>query len=195
MALIKVCEVIFNIIHFQPALSSSFDLAVPSLVQLVCRLPLPYPVLQPHITLQGPLSTVIYCLTIFDFDLSAIDNVKETQSVGDNPERVSARDFVNRLIDILGLAVDQYDDAGLESTTMPLIMLLRKIFPGLPPDLQQLMKASFLPRDGEGISSSSWPNLPSRLLKLTRSMLAPTVRTSVVALLSQLSDSDPAQLS
>lgn len=181
MALTETCKLIFNITHFQPTLIQYFNTAGSDIRDILTGLPLPQPVMQP------PLSSAINCLINLDLYFSSspadISNLDDLEG-----------QFIKRLIEILDSMTKQYKDEDLEDTGAPLITLIRKIYPQMPKASRTVFEAALLPSSGERDKPLGQSDtLAARLLKLTTSALAPTLRTSVAAMLYEMSDSDPAK--
>jgi hypothetical protein len=98
---------------------------------------------------------------------------------------------VERLIAILDKAVAQYSDADLDQIAAPLVTLLRRIYEFAPDNVKRHMQFLIMPSDDERNQALGTSNtLSSRLLRLSTSPMAPSMRENVSSLFFELSDKD-----
>lgn len=95
-------------------------------------------------------------------------------------------------MNILDACVTSYKDSELDQTASPVITLLRKIYKEAPDQVKKHMEILLLPTDAhrdKPIGKSD--ALSSRLLQLSTSAISSTLRTSIQAMLFELSGEDP----
>ncbi|KAI4217710.1 MAG: hypothetical protein LQ351_000306 [Letrouitia transgressa] len=98
---------------------------------------------------------------------------------------------IDRLISILDNAVLNYTEEQLETLATPLITLLRKVFEFAPALVKPHIQTALLPSIAERSQPLGRANtLASRLLRLSNSAVAPSLRESISSLLFELSDKD-----
>lgn len=98
---------------------------------------------------------------------------------------------IDRFISILDNALRTYTEEQLETLVTPLVTLLRKVFEFAPSHVKPHMQTALLPSNSERSQPLGQSNtLASRLLRLSNSPVAPSLRESVSSLLFELSDKD-----
>lgn len=178
MALTETAKLVFNITHFFPELTPSFSSSTSPLLQVVQKTKISRP------PLQQPLQACIN--TLINLDL------------GDKPShsslfpRSDPKGVTEHLVNILDACVTSYKDSELDQTASPVITLLRKIYKEAPDQVKKHMEILLLPTDAhrdKPIGKSD--ALSSRLLQLSTSAISSTLRTSIQAMLFELSGEDP----
>jgi hypothetical protein len=92
------------------------------------------------------------------------------------------------LINILDAAISHYKSTDLEQLAAPVITLIRKIYGIAPEGVKKYMEFLLLPTDAERNKPlGKSDTLSSRLLKLSTTATTPTLRTSISALMFELS--------
>lgn len=182
LALSETLKLLFNLNIFYPHQISAFSEAVPHILDMIIHLEPPTPPLQPPITY---LINALININLED-DTSSSSSSNHLYPA-DDQNRV-----VTRLIKILSLSIYHYKEDELETIAPPLVTVLRKIYLGAPGTVQHYMQTSLLPSNDEraqplGRSDS----LASRLLRLSTSAVAPSLRETVSSMLFELSDQDP----
>lgn len=178
MALIETLKLMFNITHFCPQRSGAFSPALPHLLTILTRRPIPSTkTLDPPI---APLVNALLNLQIETKDNLAVFFPKATPAVN-----------IDRLIEILEKSIKGYSDEELESNASPTLTLLRKVYEIAPKEVQEHAQKTLLPtsEDRKQILGRG-TTLPSRLLRLSSNPTTPQVRESISALLFELSDKD-----
>lgn len=181
MALSESLKLIFNITQFYSHRAEGFTKSIPHILKILSRVKVPHPPLQP------PVNYLINSLINLDLE------DKKCQQFGVNPlfPKFDQNCNADRLINILDAAVCSYEPETLEQLATPLVTLLRKIYGFAPESVKRYMKWLLLPSDDErsrplGRSDT----LASRLLRLSTSTVAPTLRESISNLMFELSDKD-----
>ena len=96
-----------------------------------------------------------------------------------------------RLIAILDKATQQYSEEDLDQMAAPLVTLLRRIYEFAPENVKKYMQWLIMPSDEERSQPLGTSNtLSSRLLRLSTSPLAPSMRENISSLFFELSDKD-----
>lgn len=161
---------------------ATFSESIPHILRILSLIPLPSPSLQPPITyLINPL-----------LNLPLESNVSENTSSSHIFPLSDENRNVDRLIYILDASVRQGKDEELENSATPILTLLRKLYVIAPVSVQKHLQASLLPSNDERTQPLGRSNtLAARLLQLSTSPVASSLRETVSSLLFELSDQDP----
>ncbi|KAG8533210.1 uncharacterized protein KY384_001993 [Bacidia gigantensis] len=180
-ALSETLKLLFNINQFYPDRVRAFDGTLPDVLTILDRVYLQSNPLQP------PVTYLVNALLNLE-----LANTHET-SLSDPlfPDADSNR-YTERLIDILDRAIQNCTQETLEACAVPLLTLLRRINEIAPEKVQEKMQSMLLPSDTERDQPlGKSDTLPSRLLRLSTTLVAPQVREGITSLLFELSDKDP----
>ena len=181
----ETLKLLCNLLAHLPDKALFFDDFLAPLFELLRRVAIPSPPLQP------PVSSLINCLVF-----SKLENAAEGQprhaDVFPNHENNAN---VERLSKILSLAAQSYGSEDLEKHGSPLVQLLLKVAEIAPPQPKARLKSHVLPSDedretvlGEGNS------LSAILLRAASSVTSSKLRYLIPSLFFELSDRDPRRL-
>ncbi|KAL8950004.1 MAG: hypothetical protein Q9222_003928 [Ikaeria aurantiellina] len=179
----ETLKLLFNLSQYYPKHLSNLAKSAPNILKILCRIHLATPVLQP------PVTYLVNALLNLSVDYE--DN--PTKDSEPNPYFPKPDQFCNidRFITILDNAVRTYTEEQLETFATPLVTLLRKVFDFAPAHVRPHMQNALLPSNSERSQPLGQSNtLASRLLRLSNSPVAPSLRESVSSLLFELSDKD-----
>ncbi|PGH12467.1 hypothetical protein AJ79_04211 [Helicocarpus griseus UAMH5409] len=181
LALSETLKLIFNITNFYPHRIDTFSPSIPHILKILSRIEIPTP------PLQAPVNYLINSL--LNLDLEA----KKTKHFGNNPlfPKFDQNCNVDKMINILDQAVAMHRPEHLETLVVPLLTLLRKIYTFAPEGPRKYMEWLLLPEDDDHDLPIGQSNtLSSRLLRLSTSPVAPSLREGISALMFELSGSD-----
>ncbi|KAI4206457.1 MAG: hypothetical protein LQ346_001083 [Caloplaca aetnensis] len=182
-ALSETLKLLFNLSQYYPQHLKDLAKCAPNILKILCRIHLATPVLQP------PVTYLVNAL----LNLSIIYDEKPPKDSDPNPYFPRPDQFCNidRFISILDNAVRTYTEEQLETLATPLVTLLRKVFEFAPSNVRPHMQTALLPTNSERSQPLGQSNtLAARLLRLSNSPVAPSLRESVASLLFELSDKD-----
>lgn len=176
-----LCEILkltCNIAAFYPLQSSEFSASCRPILQMLSALAIPSPPLQP------PVSSLINCLVFI---------------VPNEPSKfmptVYEEVHIARLIHILDIATQAYEEDHLDQCCSPLVQLLLLISQTAPSGIKALLQTLLLPTDKDREKVLGTDNsLPSRVLRLSTSITASQLRVLIQQLLFELSSNDEEQL-
>ncbi|KAI4133420.1 MAG: hypothetical protein LQ338_000156 [Usnochroma carphineum] len=182
-ALSETLKLLFNLSQYYPQHLNDLAKCAPNILKILCRISLATPVLQP------PVTYLVNAL----LNLSVVYDDKPRKDSDPNPYFPKPDQFCNidRFISILDNAVRTYTEEQLETLATPLVTLLRKVFEFAPMHVRPHMQTALLPSNSERSQPLGQSNtLASRLLRLSNSAVAPSLRESIASLLFELSDKD-----
>lgn len=181
MALIESLKLMFNINYFYTNLRDQFSKSIVHVLKMLHRTKISKPALQP------PVNYMINALTNLDLE------DKKTYQFGLSPifpkfdQNVNAGSFIN----ILEHAIADYREAELDSAAAPVLTLIRKIYEMAPEGVKKFMEGALLPREEERNKPlGKSDTLPSKLLRMSTSPNLPNLRTSIQAMMFELSGKD-----
>ena len=178
MALNETTKLMFNITHFYPDLTPSFSKSIPSLVDIMSKSKIRTPPLDP------PLCSVINAL--MNLDLAQKSGHK--YGIDHLFPVLDAKANIEHLIGILDACIKHYKSVDLEQLAAPVITLVRKLYAIAPEHVKKYTEARLLPTDAERNQPlGKSDTLASRLLSLSTSATTPALRTSISALMFELS--------
>ncbi|KAL8674338.1 MAG: hypothetical protein Q9168_001267 [Polycauliona sp. 1 TL-2023] len=184
-ALSETLKLLFNLSQYYPQHLPTLAKSAPSILKILCCIHLATPVLQP------PVTYLVNAL----LNLSVHFDDKPQKNSDPNPYFTRQDQYCNidRFISILDNAVRTYTEEQLETLATPLITLLRKVYEFAPSHVRPHLQNALLPSNSERSQPLGQSNtLASRLLRLSNSPVAPSLRESVSSLLFELSDKDAA---
>jgi hypothetical protein len=178
MALVESVKLIFNLTHHCPQRSKAFNSAIPHIVTILRKRPVD--LTQPLEPPVGPLVN-----SLLNLDLKSDDALH-----GLFPKS-EPKAFIDRLVELLDLALKVYKEVDLDNQASPVVSLLRMVYDVAPREVKRVMKVLLLPGDTDrqqvlGKSES----LPSRLLRVCTAPMAPQMREETSNLLFTLCDKD-----
>ncbi len=179
MALIETLKLLFNLTHFCPQRSKAFTPAITPICIVLHKRQA-----SANKPLEAPIGPLINALINMDYE----DNEEVVHALfpkGDHNTNIE------RLIELLDLALQSYKEDELEKEVSPLLSLIRKIFGVAPTDVKTFMRTLLLPTDEDRKQPlGRAETFSSRLLRLSTSPIAPTAREEVSSLLFEMSDKD-----
>ncbi|KAF2136233.1 uncharacterized protein K452DRAFT_302920 [Aplosporella prunicola CBS 121167] len=182
LALSETLKLVFNLTHFYPDFVDQFSKCVPDLLKILYRTKVPMPPLQP------PVNYLINALLNLDLE----DN--KSKHFGSSPvfPKFDQKANAEHLIEILDKSIIAYTETELDQVAAPLITLIRRIYEFAPESVKKYMQWLLLPTEDERSKPlGKSDTLSSRLLNLTTSAMAPTLRGSIGSMLFELSSKDP----
>lgn len=189
MAMGELLKLTFNFTYYYPDLIPRFTAARQPLIDLLLRLPLSRPSLQP------PLTLVINALLNLDLGGTTEENgsaLNEKDGTSDFIE--GSTRLIGRLVVILQDAIKSMRESELDQAAAPIFTLLRRIYGLADGEGKAAMRKALLPGEkdreqplGQGDS------LSARLLRLSTSPHLSTLRENISSLLFELSDKDANQ--
>ena len=187
-ALSETLKLVFNLNQFYPQRAQSFQILLNPILTILAHLRLA----------SNPLDTPVNYLinALLNTELEQRDDTAKLNADQSHdplfPE-AAPNGHVERLIEILDRAVQQYSEEELEASIVPLLTLIRRIKELAPQSTVKRMSDMLLPSNSERDQPlGTSDNLASRLLKLSTTPVAPQVREGISSLLFELSDKDPA---
>jgi hypothetical protein len=179
MALTETAKLVFNITHFFPDLTPSFSNSIPSLLSIVRKAKITRP------PLQQPLQACINSLINLDLVDKPSCGFSHTSLFPKSDPNGNAEHIVN----ILDACITSYKESELDQLASPVITLIRKIYKQAPDQVKKHIETLLLPTDAERAKPLGKSDaLSSRLLRLSTSAITPTLRTSIQAMLFELSN-------
>jgi hypothetical protein len=172
-------KLLFNLTQFYPRYSGVFIDTIEAILEILISIEL-----QPQ-PIQPPVTQLINALLNLDLsgDLDSEDNTPLFPK--ENPHQNHLR-----LIAILDSAVRTLKEEDLE-TAVPLVTLLRRVYELAPNPVKAEMQSHLLPSNSERAQPlGKTDSLPSHLLRLSTSPIAPNLREGISSLLFELSDKD-----
>ncbi|KAL8871866.1 MAG: hypothetical protein Q9174_002394 [Haloplaca sp. 1 TL-2023] len=182
-AMSETLKLLFNLSQYYPRHLPSLAKSAPNILKILCRINLATPVL------QSPVTYLVNAL----LNLSVVYDDRPHKDADANPYFPKPDQYCNidRLISILDNAVCTYTEEQLETLATPLVTLLRKVFDFAPANVRPHMQTALLPSSSDRSQPLGQSNtLASRLLRLSTSPAAPSLRESVSSLLFELSGKD-----
>lgn len=181
MALSESLKLLFNLSARQEN-SIMFQPAVQPILSLLNTAKLPLRSLDP------PINFLINTLVNLDFSHTGASESFESRPLS----QTDGRTLVEKLSVILEHGVESYTDAELETSLPPLLTVLRKVYDVGDETLQTHMQDILLPlHEDREVPIGKSNTVPSRLLRLSSSAMAPQLRAIIPALMFELSDQDP----
>lgn len=181
MALSETLKLLFNLsarqenaILFQPAIKPI--LSILSYVKLPSR------------CLDPPINFLINTLVNLDIShAEASESIESTKLA-----QVDGHALMEKLSDVLEKSLRSYTDTELETCLPPLLTVLRKVYNIGGETLRTHMQDTLLPvHEDREEPIGKLDTLPSLLLRLSSSAMAPQLREIIPALLFEMSDQDP----
>ncbi|KAL7620841.1 hypothetical protein AAE478_009839 [Parahypoxylon ruwenzoriense] len=178
MALAETLKLLFNISHYCKDRISSFTVAVPHIVTVLCKGT--FPTQKP---LDPPTGSLIHALLNLDI---GSQEIRSSVYPENDPNMLA-----DRLIGLLASSRTVYNNDDLDTSVTPLAGVIRVIHEHAPSDVQNFIRARLLPTEADrnevlGRTSS----LPSWLLKNSTNPLAPQFRDMISNLFFEMSDQD-----
>ncbi|KAF2098378.1 hypothetical protein NA57DRAFT_66698 [Rhizodiscina lignyota] len=181
MALAETLKLMFNINHFYPDLAGTFLKSLTPLLKMLHRTKITSPALQP------PVNYIINALTNLDFE----DKRCGPLSISPLFPKFDQTANADHLIHILGRVVDDYKDSELDASASPVLALVRKVYEIAPENVRKYMESLLLPSDEErSLVLGKSDTLAAKLLRLSTSPMLPNLRTSIQAMMFELSGKD-----
>ena len=181
MALSEILKLLFNLSARQEN-TILFQPAVRPVLSMLSSMKLPLRCLDP------PISLLINVLVNLDFSYTEASN----SSDGEFLSQTQGYTLVDKLIDVLEKSLGSYNESELEMSLPPLLTVLRKLCDIAREDLRAHMQAKLLPvHEARDVPLGKSNTVPSRLLRLSSSAVAPNLREIIPALMFELSDQDP----
>ncbi|EPE06189.1 guanine nucleotide exchange factor synembryn [Ophiostoma piceae UAMH 11346] len=179
MALTETAKLLFNVTHFCGDRVDVFTQAIAPIVTLICKHDIPQG--KPLDPPLGPLVNALLTLNL--------SSDKGTAALFPKSEPAA---LTERLVQLLDLALRKYSDSDMDSSVLPLVTALRKIYELAPVDtVRPVMHAKLLPTEADRKKAlGQTESLASLILRHTTNALAPELRNSVSHMLFELSDKD-----
>lgn len=181
----ETLKLLCNLLARLPDKASFFDNFLASLFELLRRVAIPSPPLQP------PVLSLINCL-VFSRLENAAEGLPCHVHVFPSHENNANVDLLSK---ILSLAAQSYSSEDLEKHASPLVQLLLRVVEISPPQPKTRLKSLILPSNedrktvlGEGDS------LSAILLRAATTIAPSKLRSLIPALFFELSDRDPRRL-
>lgn len=179
MALIETLKLLFNVTHFCPQRSASFISSIPHVLTILCKRHI-----IPKNPLGAPLGFLVNSLINLDFE-------KNDRAINALFPEANNKVNVERMVELLKLAVQSYNEDEIEQQVSSLLTLLRKVYAAAPNVVKHFMKTVMLPSDDDRKQPlGKAETLSSKLLRLSTSPTAPTAREELSSLLFEMSDKD-----
>ncbi|KAK2761307.1 hypothetical protein FQN54_001829 [Arachnomyces sp. PD_36] len=181
-ALSETLKLLFNITNFYPHRATDFTPSIPNIFKILSYVDIPSP------PLQSPVNYLINALLNLD-----LESEKKHFGIGTNPlfPKFDQNHTVDKLINILDQAIALHEPKQLETEAIPLLTLLRKVHEIAPESPKKYMQWLLLPdNDARDQPIGKSNTLSSRLLRLSTSPVAPTLRDGISKLMFELSESD-----
>lgn len=183
MAIAETLKLLFNITSFYPHLAETFLKSITPLLSILQRTNIPTPALSP------PVNYIINALINLD-----LDQKRYLAVFGASHPMFPSSDkkcIAERLINILDQALQDYAGEEPDVAVVPTLTLIRKMHEMAPESVQKFMQTSLLPSDADrnqplGRSDT----LPSKLLRMSTSASLTELRTSISAMMFELSGKD-----
>ena len=183
-ALSESLKLLFNISNYYPRHAPTFTPTIKNIFKILNNIPIPQPPLQP------PINCLINALVNLDLQDCHASTLTSSSTSSIFPADNSSTN-IDQLIKVLGKSVSIYSPPQLESLVVPLLTVLRKIQDFAPEGPQRHMQLMLLPKDDDrDLPLGQSDTLPSKLLRLSTSPVAPNLRESISSLLFELSGKD-----
>jgi Guanine nucleotide exchange factor synembryn len=181
MALSETLKLLFNLsVHQDNAIM--FQPSIKPILSLLSSVNLPSRSLDP------PISLLVNALVNLDFGHAEPSESTDSPS----PSQTSIQILVEKLTEILGTSLKSKKPEELETSLPPLLVVLRKCYDIASEELRLHMQEALLPiHEERDVPIGKSDTLPSRLLHLSSSAMAPNLREIIPALMFELSDQDP----
>ncbi|KAF2020789.1 hypothetical protein BU24DRAFT_416470 [Aaosphaeria arxii CBS 175.79] len=184
MALSETLKLLFNITHFYPDLSEHFSKSIPNIFKILVRRAIPSPPLKP------PVNYLVNALINLDLEDKKGQQLKFLGMNAVFP-KFDSKCNAEQLIDILDNAIVAYTESELDTTIAPVLTLIRRIYEIAPDNVKKYMEWLLLPTDQERSRPlGKSDTLSARLLRLSTSALTPSLRSSISAMMFELSGKD-----
>jgi len=184
MALSETLKLLFNITHFYPDLSEHFSKSIPHIFKILTRRKIPSP------PLQAPVNYLINSLINLDLEDKKGQQLKFLGMNAVFP-KFDQKCNAEYLIDILDNAIVAYPEKELDDTIAPVLTLIRRIYEIAPDSVKKYMEWLLLPTDDERARPLGQSDtLSARLLRLSTSAMTPSLRSSISAMMFELSGKD-----
>ncbi|KAF2657895.1 hypothetical protein K491DRAFT_714025 [Lophiostoma macrostomum CBS 122681] len=187
MALSETLKLLFNITHFYPDLSEHFSKSIPHIFKILVRRKISSP------PLQAPVNYLINALINLDLEDK---KGQQLRLLGMNAvfPKFDAKCNAEHLINVLDNAIVAYTESELDTAISPVLTLIRRIYEIAPDNVKKYMEWLLLPTDEERTRPLGQSDtLSSRLLQLSTSATSPTLRSSLSAMMFELSGKDAAK--
>lgn len=178
MALAETSKLLYVVSHLCPDRVSALSAAVPHLVYILLKQPIPEP--KP---LDGSFKALVSAFTDLDFGAE-----KSKAALYPKGELSKVAD---KLIDILNRAVRSYADADLDEFVAPSVKVMRKVYTNAPDSVKKHMRGLLLPTVEDRVDElGTRDTLPGKLLKHLTSRASPVFRVDISDLFLEMSDRD-----
>lgn len=178
LVLQEVLKLQFNLTHLFPDLAPDFTDSIKEILSLICSQDYDSEALRRP--LQPPITQLLNALTSLDWS---------KVSLHDPDARDAPYGTVKVLMHILDKCVRAYSAEEMEKEAAPLLLVLRQYYSVADQDVKQCMQEELLPREHEREKPLGQSDtLFSRLLQLSMSPFAPTLRDTISGLMYELSD-------
>ena len=180
-ALSESLKLLFNLSNFYPHRVATFTPSLESIFKIIANITIPTP------PLEAPINYLINALVNLDLENG------ETSTLIVFPTH-NQHYNVDKLINILDQAVSSYKPSQLETLAVPIVTVLRKIYHIAPEQAQKSMQQHLLPAEKDrDLPVGKSDSLSSRLLRLSTSAVAPSLREGISSLTFELSGKDASQ--
>jgi Guanine nucleotide exchange factor synembryn len=174
-AISESLKLLFNLSTFYPHRIKTFALSIENIFDILNQIT----ILEPP--LQSPINYLINALVNLDLQDGHLSTSQPSPHVN-----------IDKLITLLNKVISTYKPLELETHGISLLTVLRKIYDSAPKPFKNHMKSHLLPKESErDLPLGKSNTLPSRLLRLSTSPVAPNLREAISSLLFDLSDHDP----
>jgi hypothetical protein len=181
MALSETLKLLFNLSARQDN-AIIFQPAIKPILSILSGMKLPSRCLDP------PINFLINTLVNLDISHAKASEFIESTSLSE----MDGHTLVEKLSDVLEKSLKSYTDTELETCLPPLLTVLRKVYDFGGENLRTHMQDTLLPvHEDREVPIGKLNTLPSRLLRLSSSAMAPQLREIIPALLFEISDQDP----
>ena len=180
-ALSESLKLLFNLSNFYPQRTAAFAASLESIFKMLATITITTP------PLEAPVNYLINALVNLDLDDS------EASTVIVFPEH-DKNCNIDKLIKLLDKAVSAYQPTQLETLAVPSITVLRKVYDIAPEEVKKTMQQQLLPAETDrDLPVGQSDSLSSRLLRLSTSATAPSLREGITSLMFELSGKDANQ--
>ena len=172
-------KLLYNLMTNYPNHAPRFAGILLPILKILNSAPIPSPPLQP------PISWSINCLVHLDL----VDTRTRDGAMTALFPEFNSNINTDRLVRILDLATQAYNDEEMDRYGSPLVQVLVQTAEFAPPDPKARLRELLLPSnlDREKVLGTG-DSLPARLLRLSAALTAPNLRQLIPALLFELSD-------